>query len=251
MTVESAEFIDELVPDNPPQSDLVNEGHLHLQVIKKSAKQSLPESNAPRMLIPKATSGSGNDYNLTIDPGPTTLLDGMVVYFTAHTTNTGKATLTVNALGPKDIRIGPVASQANDIVSGQSYEAVFDGAYWQLIRNGVYNAVTALNYAPMIDKGTVSGAVTIDWNQHDMQKLQMDGNVTLSFTDPSGPSNRLTLLIEPSGGPTGMTLDLPAGTFILNPGFVINQAADGADIIELTYDGQNYYARVFTNYRPS
>ena len=248
MTLESVDWISDYNPDYPEQDAFVNNGDNHIRNIKRGAKRSLPSSTAPRMLVPMTSGGIGNSYELNITPAPSTLGVGMGLYFVADKTNVGKATMTVNGLGPIDIRMGPVATMAGDIVAGQYYEAIYDGTYFQLIKNNVVLPRTTLVYSDMIDKGDVAGTVNIDWRDHDLQKLRATGNIDLTFTDPIGPSNRLTLLLS-YGTPSGTTVTLPAGTLVLNPGYVTNQEAGGRDIIELTFDGSDYYARVFTNYQ--
>ena len=43
MAVENANFIHQLDPNNPPSTDRVREGNLHLQMIKRALRQTFPE----------------------------------------------------------------------------------------------------------------------------------------------------------------------------------------------------------------
>lgn len=87
-----------------------------------------------------------NAYTLTANSAFTALADGLIVGFRASATNTGAATLNVNALGSKAIRgiasSGDVALAAGAIVSGQKYQAVYDSTAnaaaggWILLNKG-------------------------------------------------------------------------------------------------------------------
>lgn len=48
--------------------------------------------------------------------------------------------------------------------------------------------------AGYVDKGTTSGAVTIDWSAGNTQKVKMDGNVTFTFSNP-GSFQKMTLIL--------------------------------------------------------
>lgn len=79
-----------------------------------------------------STTNLSNAYSLTANSAFTALADGLVVGFKASATNTGAATLNVNALGSKAIRrIGAsadIAIETGTIVSGQKYLAIYDSA---------------------------------------------------------------------------------------------------------------------------
>lgn len=79
-----------------------------------------------------STTNLSNAYSLTANSSFTALADGLIVGFKASATNTGAATLDVNALGSKAIRrIGAsadVALATGTIVSGQKYLAIYDSA---------------------------------------------------------------------------------------------------------------------------
>ena len=61
-----------------------------------------------------ATSGSANNYTVTLNPAPTSYTDGMCVAVKINTTNTGASTLNVNGLGAKPIK----KPNGNDVAAG-------------------------------------------------------------------------------------------------------------------------------------
>ena len=61
-----------------------------------------------------ATSGSANNYTVTLNPAPTSYTDGMCVAVKINTTNTGASTLNVNGLGAKPIK----KPNGNDVGAG-------------------------------------------------------------------------------------------------------------------------------------
>lgn len=79
-----------------------------------------------------STTNLSNAYSLTANSAFTALADGLIVGFKASATNTGAATLNVNALGSKAIRrIGAtadIAMETGTIISGQKYLAIYDSA---------------------------------------------------------------------------------------------------------------------------
>lgn len=80
------------------------------------------------------TAGSANAYTLAIDTGYAVYATGDRFRFKANFSNTGAATLNVNAIGAKAIvDVENRALQVGAIVSGRIYEVVYDGTSMQLI----------------------------------------------------------------------------------------------------------------------
>jgi hypothetical protein len=80
-----------------------------------------------------ADSGSSNAYAVTLTPAPTAYTEGMRVVMKASSTNSGAATINVNALGAKGIRkFGGSALTGSEIRSGAVVSMTYDGTYFQL-----------------------------------------------------------------------------------------------------------------------
>src|SRR6266567_6117904 len=77
-----------------------------------------------------ATTGSANAYVLATNAGYTALATGLTVGFKANFSNTGAATLNVDTLGAKSLRLfsasGDVALAANNIMNNGHYVARYD-----------------------------------------------------------------------------------------------------------------------------
>jgi len=90
-----------------------------------------------------ASTNSGNSYSLTSNVGFTTLAAYRVVGFTANADNTGAATLNVNLIGAKAIRLpGDIALTGGEIKTGLPYLAIYSTA-----ANGAAGAWILLNGA--------------------------------------------------------------------------------------------------------
>lgn len=90
------------------------------------------------------------------------------------------------------------------------------------------------------DNGNSGSSDTIDWNNGNNQKSTLTGNVTYSFTAPSGPCRLQLKLIQDGTGSRTVTwpgaVKWPAGTAP-----TLSTAASSEDIVTLWYDGTNYY----------
>lgn len=80
------------------------------------------------------TTGSANAY-VAATPALAAYAAGNFLRIKANFTNTGAATINVNSLGAKSIKKddGATALSANDIISGQIVELVYDGTNFQMI----------------------------------------------------------------------------------------------------------------------
>lgn len=86
------------------------------------------------------TSNSGNDYTLTLSPALASLTDGAEIAFKVNASNTGAATLNVNALGVKAVRkLNDAAVAAADLRANAVYVARYNTAWnggagaWQVL----------------------------------------------------------------------------------------------------------------------
>lgn len=244
MPVETGSYIDDFDSANPPGTDLPKEGDDHLRLIKNWMQNSLPSMSAPVSLIPQTSTGVGNDYILTLDPAPSTLTAGMVVYFVADKTNTAAPQLTINSISV-DVYIGESEAIAGDIQSGVYYRCAYDGIYWQLVQDAqVVSSRDVFTYANVNAIGSPTSTQNVDWTTHDFQTVIHDKNLTLTFTPPVGTSTSLILLLVPDGS-INRSLTFPANVLVTNGSYSVNTVANAYDLIEMAYDGTNYYARVY------
>lgn len=95
------------------------------------------------------------------------------------------------------------------------------------------------------------GAVTINWNEGNNQKITLTGNPTFSFTDPAGPCHVQLKLIQDGTG--SRTVTWPSGA----PGDLfwargiaptLSTGAAEEDIVFLWFDGTNYYGSYGLDY---
>lgn len=79
-----------------------------------------------------------------------------------------------------------------------------------------------------VDKGNVSGAVTIDWTAGNYQRMRLTGNVTLTYTDPDDGDTSLVLEIE-QDGTGGRSVTWDGG--VTTPNGVVQQPATALNSI--------------------
>jgi hypothetical protein len=80
----------------------------------------------------KTSGGSANTQTLTYSVAPAAYATGDAYAFIAGFTNTGSATLNVNSLGAKTIKVGTVPLTAGQITVGRVVNVYYDGTDFQL-----------------------------------------------------------------------------------------------------------------------
>lgn len=85
--------------------------------------------------------GTGDALTFTLTPAILVYVAGQNFIFKSSAANTGAATVAVNGLATKAIQINGVALVANDIISGQWYSILYDGAAFQLTQLGAKASV--------------------------------------------------------------------------------------------------------------
>jgi len=142
------------------------------------------------------TIGSSNTYVVTASPVISSYVEGLSFYIKASFTNTGAATLNVNALGAKSItKNGTGALASGDIESGSIYEVIYDGTQFQITR-AVDQIITLTG--DVTGSGTGSFAATIPDNTVTFAKMQdIDTSKILGRTTASsGDVEELDFLDE-------------------------------------------------------
>jgi hypothetical protein len=118
------------------------------------------------------------------------------------------------------------------------YKLQFDnGTAWQEV-TGVTFPVT--NGQPGIyDAGNIGAGLTINWNNGPIQKVTLNGNATLSFSNPVAGSTYTLILVQDSVG--GKSITLTGWDFGDNaPNY--NTGANKKNVVSGLYDGSEYLA---------
>lgn len=110
------------------------------------------------------TTGSANAYVLTLPYAPTAYTTGMRIKFKASFSCTGSATINVNSLGAKTFKKvssgALTALSSGDIISGVTYQAIYDGTDFQIF------GVTPTLQTPgsvLLGTATASASATLDF----------------------------------------------------------------------------------------
>lgn len=97
-------------------------------------KENLGIDDLDALLGVIVTTGAADAYVLTTGLSLAAYVDGQSFLLRANFTNTGAATINVDALGPKALtKRGATALAANDVVSGRIYRIGYDGTQFQVL----------------------------------------------------------------------------------------------------------------------
>lgn len=92
--------------------------------------------------------GTGDAITLTTTPAPASYITGSCIRFKATSGNTTAVVVNRDGLGAKDLKTNTNAALAlGDIVSGQIYEAVYDGTRFLLTRQVPSQSASASTFA--------------------------------------------------------------------------------------------------------
>lgn len=84
------------------------------------------------------TAAGTDTITATTSPALTAYVVGQLFNFVAAGTNTGAVTINISGLGAKSIKqSGATALVGGDLVSGTTYQIMYDGTNFQLIRGGL------------------------------------------------------------------------------------------------------------------
>ena len=128
-------------------------------------------------------------------------------------------------------------------VKGLTYAELvplIDGAAdWDFADKDLHN-VRQVDFYAIVDTGTTDTTETIDWNSGNLQRCELNGNCTFTFTAPAGPCH-LTLVLEGDG--TARTLTFPATVKWVSGGEPTWGGTDGSkNIMSMVWDGTDYIA---------
>jgi len=106
-------------------------------------------------------------------------------------------------------------------------------------------------FATEYNNGNSGTAKTIDWGIANKQKLTLTGNVTLTFSPPSGPCNLVLKLVQDATGSRSVTW--PAGVngvkWAAGTTPILTTTANAIDIVSFYYDGTNYYGQASLDFK--
>ena len=122
--------------------------------------------------------GGDDDYEITLDPIPTSYHGGMEINFIPATANTGACTLNVNELGAKTIKKNVSDDLADgDIAVGKLVKVIYDGTNFQLISNALQEEVET----EMVEGALLNGKIVPSVDSFNLTVALK----TLSGDDPS------------------------------------------------------------------
>lgn len=106
---------------------------------------------------------------------------------------------------------------------------------------------TEATFDAEVDNGNSSTADTIDWTAGNKQKSTLTGNVTYSFTDPSGPCNLMLKLVQDGTGSRTATWPVSV-KWSGGTAPTLSTAASAVDIVSFYFDGTSYYGQSGLNF---
>lgn len=170
-------------------------------------------------------------------PSGFTLTQGYRAFFKAAATNTGAATLSVNGTTATAIQRrtqgGPIALTGGEIVSGNTYEAYYDGTVWQLLNGGQQLLGTAVS---------VASASTADLGAAASHNITLTGTTTINAFGSTASVNEPIYFLRFTGA---MQLTYNATSLIL-PGAANITTAAGDTAIALYLGSGNWQIIAYT-----
>lgn len=214
-------------------------------------------------------SGSVNAYSVTLSPTPAAYTSPLPVAWVANATNTGASTLEEAVLGlPKSItRLDGAALRAGDIVVNEVAYGLYDATAGQFKLLNPRSAGEAsdftfdkdlsigkvASFSAVHDYGSItSTSKAIDWNNGNKQKITLapssGNNITLTFTDPPGPTDVKIEVIQDGSG--SRTVTWPASVKWPGNGQAptLSSGAGDIDLIAFYFNGSTYYAAAGIDY---
>lgn len=125
--------------------------------------------------------------------------------------------------------LGAASTGSNSFTGGQD------------LNNNNITEIKSLYFNSEIDDGHSGTADTIDWSAGPLHKSTLTGNVTYTFTAPSGVGKLQIKLVQ--NGTGGKTVTWPSVTWVNSGGTAptIRSAAGAITFVNFYYDGTTYY----------
>ena len=159
------------------------------------------------------------------------------------------STTTLNVSAGSDTQVifndGGTAAGDAGLVYNKTTDVLTAGG---LTLNGNMNVGANLAYFSEFDNGNSGTADTIDWAANgNKQKSTLTGNVTFTFTAPTGPASLILKLVQDSTGSRLVTwpstVHWPSGTAP-----TLTTTADRVDVIMFYFDGTTYFGAFSLNF---
>ena len=171
MSLESGDYISDLVITNPTSSDAKSAGDDHFRLIKKTIKECL-NGFSGAILLTATETGTAAAHVLT----PTTALvgytTGLMLLYRPTNAGTGALTVNVSALGAKSVKtIAGADPTSGDILANQPVLLMYDGTNFVILAGSEYLSKTG--------NQTLTGNLTLTGNQTVGGTLGVTGATTL------------------------------------------------------------------------
>lgn len=189
---------------------------------------------------PALTSGgTANVQTLSYSVAPTAYVQGDTYTFIAGFTNTGAATLNVNSLGAKSIKVGAADVAASQIVAGRVAKVAYDGTNFQLLTDHSFTYDSARISLPNNRSITVAGTGT----------LQAGGSTGPVLYAQAGYEDTLNVQAQagalPSTNTTNLQLYLPSGGTKAWLNITAQATLPNEERFLVGYDGSTYMLSSF------
>ena len=235
---------------NSPSANLPMGGYKHTGVADATAgdeylsyKQLLDVSKAV------TTAGTSPDFTVSLTPAPTAYYDGMTFMVEAHanvTVTTG-ATLNVNSLGAKDIKVHRVSSNVRDvhpyeISSGAAYQVTYDsGEDAFILNNPTFGGLATWTTTIGSTSGTPSiVGSSIYYTYVNSSNILIAGSIIFGLSGATSPDITFTL---PKSATTLFALR-PISAYVFAVSGYASYAAtswvNGADLVVTRTDQTNF-----------
>lgn len=107
-------------------------------------------------------------------------------------------------------------------------------------------AVTGQYFSTKFSAGNTSTALTIDWNNSNVQSCTATGNVTFTFSNPKNGGRYLIVITQDATG--SRTYTWPAAVKWVGGTAPVGSGANKVDVIAFVYDGTNYFGSASLNF---
>lgn len=193
-----------------PTANLPMGGFKHTGVGSASARDQYTAASQIQdgSVVYVAAGGTGNAITLTLTPAITAYTLGQKFRFKATASNSGATTVNVNSVGAVNIYTrNDSALIGGEIISGGLYEISYDGTRFQLVgqSDGLVNMgdyefigaeITDFGLGVNGNYSNITGSVTIDISSTgNVYAGTLTGNVTFTFSNPSGTGVACPLLV--------------------------------------------------------